>query len=220
LQETLTGATSQTYKVRDSAHESFNFAVNLNGIQYVVAGTRGEQLKINLEAGKPTICEGNVRGLYAAPTAVAYSAPAFGDDAVVPQNVASMAMTINAATHVIPKMAITIKNVGDFIEDINSGNDGIYRYELTGREYEVEGVALRDASNDLEWWSQLTTPTIVAVASTGYGASGGNKIDIDFANFQFTSVEPTEYKGNQAYNFKGAINLHATAASEFQIKIT
>ena len=131
-----------------------------------------------------------------------------------------MVMTIGGKTHVIPKMAITIKNQADFIEDINSANDGIYSYEITGREYEVEGIALRDTDNDLEWWSNLTTPTVAAVASTGYGTAGGNKIDIDFANFQFTSVEPADYKGNQAYNFKGAINLHATAASEFQIKIT
>jgi len=219
LQETLSAATSQTWKVRDSGHESFTYNVNLNGVQYLVTGARGEELKINLEAGKATICEGNIRGLYNAPTAVAYAAPTFADETVVPANVASMAMTINSASHIVPRMSITIKNVGDYIEDINSTN-GIYRYEVTGREYEVEGVALRDSSNDLEWWSQLTTPTIVAVASTGYGTAGGNKIDVDFANFQFTSVEPAEYKGNQAYAFKGAINKHATAASEFQIKIT
>jgi hypothetical protein len=219
LEETLSASTSQTWKVRDTGHESASFAVNVDGVQYLATGSRGEELKINLEAGKATICEGNIRGLYNAPTAVAYSAPTFADETVVPANVASMAMTINAATHQIPKMSITIKNVGDYIEDINSVN-GIYVYEITGREYEVEGIALRDASNDLEWWSQLTTPTIVAVASTGYGTAGGNKIDMDFANFQFTSVEPAEYKGRPAYAFKGAINKHATAATEFQLKIT
>jgi hypothetical protein len=98
LEQTLSAATSQTWKVRDSSHESGTFAVNLNGINYSVTGARGEELKINLEAGKATICEGNIRGLYNAPTAVAYSAPTFGDEAVVPQNVASMAMTIASAS--------------------------------------------------------------------------------------------------------------------------
>jgi len=219
LQETLTALTSQAWKVRDSGHESATFTVNLNGVQYQVTGARGEELKINLEAGKATICEGNVRGLYNAPTLVAYSAPTFADSEVVPQNVASMAMTFNGATHIIPRMSVTIKNVGDYVEDINSPN-GIYRYEITGREYEVEGIALRDSSNDLEWWSNLTTPTPISAASTGYGIASGNKYDIDFANFQFTDVKPAEYKGSQAYTFKGAINKHATAASEFQIKIT
>lgn len=219
LEQTLSAATSQTWKVRDSGHESATFAVNANGTLYTMTGARGEELKINLEGGKPVICEGNVRGLYSAPTSSAYSAPTLADSTVVPPNVASMALTVNSATHVIPRMSITIKNVGQYIEDINSAN-GLYRYEITGREYEVEGVALRDSSNDLEWWSQLTTPTIVSVASTGFGTAGGNKIDIDFANFQFTSVEAADYKGNHAYSFKGAINLHATAASEFQIKYT
>lgn len=220
LEQTLSAATSQTWKVRDSSHESGTFAVNLNGVNYSVTGARGEELKINLEAGKPVICEGNVRGLYNAPTLVAYSAPTFADVDVVPQNVTSMTMLLNTKDHVIPRMSFMIKNVADFVENINSGNGGIYRYEITGREFEVEGIALRDANNDLEWWSQLTTPTIIAIASGGFGSTGGNKIDIDVANFQFTSVEPAEYKGNQAYAFKGFINKHATAASEFQIKIT
>jgi hypothetical protein len=220
LEQTLSANTSQTWKVRDSGHESGTFTVNLNGKQYVVSGARGEELKINLEAGKPVICEGNIRGLYATPTLVAYSAPTFGDETVVPQNVASMVMTINSATNlIIPRMSITIKNVGDFIEDINSAN-GIYRYEITGREYEVEGLAIRDASNDLEWDTNVTTPTIVSVASTGFGTAGGNKIDFDWSNFQFTESDPAEYKGNQAVAFKGFINKHATAASEFQIKFT
>jgi len=220
LQETLTAATSQTYKVRDSSHESATLTVNLNGAQYVVAGARGEELKIELAAGKPVLCEGTVRGLYAEPTAVAYSAPTLADATVIPQNVQSMAMTIGGNTYVIPRMSITLKNVGDYIEDINSGDDGIYRYELTGREYTVEGIVQRDSNNNIQWYTDLTTPTVRAFASTGFGSSGGNLIDIDFSNFQFLDVEPVNYKDTWAYSFKGAINLHATAASEFQLKIT
>lgn len=220
LEETLSAATLQSYKPRDTGHESATLAVNVNGVQYQVTGARGESLKIPLEAGKPVLCEGTIRGRYNATTGVAYSAPTFSDAAIIPQNVASMAMTINSQTHVIPRMSITIKNSANFIEDINSANDGIYQYVIDGRDYEVEGVALRDANNDLEWWSHTTTPTIVSVASTGYGATGGNKIDIDFTNFQFTSVKHAEYKGLAAYEFRGAINSHATAASEFLLKLT
>ena len=220
LQQSGSTGVSQTFKVRDAGHESVTYTVNDNGIQYQVTGARGDELKLIFKAGRPGEYEGNVRGRYNAPTAVAYSVPTLDDSAMIPQNVVSMALTMNGVAHALPEITITIKNIGEYIEDINSANDGIKEYVITGREFTFEGTAIRDDSNDVEWWSHLTTPTIIAVASTGYGTAGGNKIDIDFANFQFSDLKRTQYKGEAAYGFKGFINQHVTAATEFQIKLT
>lgn len=220
LEQTLSAATSQTWKVRDSSFESVTMVINLNGTAYTVTGGRGEELRIPLRPGRPVLCEGRIKGRYNAPSSVAYSAPTFQDVLIVPPSVSSLALTINSQTHIIPECDVIIKNAADFLENVNASNDGIESYDITGREYGMEFLAVRDSNNDLEFWTHLVTPTIVAVASTGYGTSGGNKWDFDFTNFQITSVKPEYYKGVQAYRVVGAVNKHATAASEFQLKLT
>jgi hypothetical protein len=213
-------ATTQTWTVADTGHKSATIVTNLNGVDYTMTGTRGESLRIPFVPGKPVICEGKVRGLYTVPAAASYSAPSFQDVLIIPPNVASCALTINSQTHVIPKFDVVITNSNEVIDDINAANDGVSSIDITGRNYTVEATVLRDTNNDIEWWTALVGSTQLAVASTGFGTSGGNKFDVDFTNLQLTSVKPSYYKGLQAYDIVGSINKHAVAASEFVLKLS
>ena len=219
LQATNTPVTSQTYKPRDTGHESFGAKVNLNGVEYALSGARITKLSIPMKGGEPVTVTGELKGLYNAPTGVAYSAPTFADVLIAPPVCYSSALTIAGTSYVIPEFTINLEYDFDVIPSINAANNGIAEIAFSGRKYGGEFLVQRAAGNDIEFWTALTASTELAVLQTSFG-SAGNKVDFDFANMQLTSVKP-EYAYNQQFSrVQFQMNYNATAASEFQLKFT
>lgn len=219
LQETINAGVSVVYSPRNTGMESVGLTVNLDGVDYVVKGTRGESLKIPLEAGNPVICEAAFKGLYTAPTVVALSAPTFADAAVTPPVVENMALTIGGATFVLRKLTLELKNLLGIRDSINAANGGVQQIDVIGREYGGSFTVEVDASNDIEFWTSLIGATEMAVASTGFGAVG-NRIAIATSTMQLEEVKPAVDQGVTVYEVTFRINKHATAASELSITMT
>jgi hypothetical protein len=217
LGETLVAVTSATYSPVNSAHDSAGLTVNIDGVDYVIPGTRISNLKIPIKAGEPVTCEAEFQGLYASPTAVAYSAPTFADAAVVAPVATAMALTIGGASFMVPEINLEIKNVVPLIKSVNAANRGIAEMPIMGREYGGKLVAIRDANNDIEWWTNYIGSTEVAVASTGFGAAG-NLIAPSFSKLQIVKIKPMDYEGMPAYDIDFRINLATTLAGEFSLQ--
>jgi hypothetical protein len=210
------GASTVTYVPMEASHPSVGILVNLDGIQYWLKGARAEDLKITFEAGKKAICEANFKGLFVAPTAVAFAAPTFANASILPPTTQSMALTINSKTHVISKFVLDLKNVLVPKDNINAANYGIASLEIVGREFGGNFIVEVDADNDLEYWTALMASTEVAIASTGIGAAG-NLISIATSTMQIEDVKPVDVNGIRCYDVAYRINAHATPASELVI---
>lgn len=219
LQATNTPATSQTYKPRDTGHESFGFKVNLNGVDYAGAGARITKLSIPMKGGEPVLCTGEIKGLYVAPAVAAYSAPTFADVAVTPPICYSSALTIAGTSYVIPEFTIDLEYDFNVVPSINASNNGIAEIAYSGRKYGGSFLVQRTTANDIEFWTALTASTELAVLQTSFGSTG-NKVDFDFANMQLTEVKPEYAYDQQFYRCKFQMNYNATLASEFQLKFT
>ncbi|MEW6511880.1 MAG: phage tail tube protein [Bacteroidota bacterium] len=216
--EEVDGPSDDVYKPRNTGHESGAITLNLDGVQYVIAGARCEKLTIPIEAGNPVICEAQFVGLYAAPTAVALSAPTFADAAVTPPIAESMALTIGGNTHIIPKFTLELANVRGMRESINSAT-GLKQIDIIGRDWGGSFTVEVDANNDIEYWTNLLAATEMAIASTGFGAAG-NRIAISTSTLQLDDITPAVAEGMNLYEVTFRINKHATAASELSITFT
>jgi len=218
LEETISAGVSVTYKPRNTGFESGAITLNLDGTQYILAGGRCEKLTIPIEAGNPVICEAAFVGKYAAPTAVALSAPTFADAAVTPPIAESMALTIATKTHIISKFTLELANKRGLRESINSAT-GLYQVDIIGRSWGGSFTVEVDADNDIEYWTNLLAATEMAVASTGFGAVG-TKIAISTSTMQLEDLKPAVQEGMNVYEVTFRINKHATAASELLITLT
>jgi hypothetical protein len=217
LQHFPSPGVSDSYRVRDTGHESAGIKVNLAGKQYLLTGARMLDAKITLQGGDRATLTGNVVGLNGGVSEVAYSAPSFADSAIGPAVVTNMALTINGNTHVIKDMTIDLSMTQDEIPSINANNTtGIEEIAIGPRLYAVEFMARVDSSNNLEFWTALSASSEWAVASTGFG-SAGNLIDFDFSKMQITKIAIDKFANQLWYKVTANINYHATAANEFQM---
>lgn len=217
LTPTNTPATSQTYKVRDSGHESSVFKINIDGVEYKVGGCRGGKLKLALKAGKRPVCSGTVRGLYNTPSVVSYVAPSSLDTSAA-QQVVSMALTVGGTSYSIPEFNLNLDNETVDLESINAANNGIESVEMAKRIFTGDFLVQRNTSNDVEFFTTMTGSTEVALASTGFGSA--NIVGISSSNMQFKDVQIENYKDKVYYRVKFSINYNATAASEFLLSFT
>ena len=218
LSQTIVGATSVTYKVRDTGEESIGFKHNLDGIQHWLKGARIGTGKLTFAAGKPALFEGNVEGLYVEPTAVALSAPTYADLILVPPIMQSMALTIGGNAYIVPSLEVDMNNNVNMFESVNAGNLGINSLDISDlRDWKFKFRVRRDANNDVEFYTALTSGTELALASTGFGTAG-NKIAVNMSKIQLTKVMPVDEKGMIYYDCEGNMNYDAT--TEFSLVFT
>lgn len=216
LGETVTPATSVVYSPVNSSFASGTLTLNLDGVEYVLAGARAEKLTIPLEGGQPVIAEIAIKALYAAPTAQSFAAPTFADAAIVPPIVSDMALTIGAQSYVMPKLTLELMNIINVKDSVNGTHRGVQEIAIVGREYGGSFQVEVDANNDTEFWTALLASTELAVAATGFG-SAGNRIKFTTSTLQIEDVKPSSLNGVRMYDVSFRINKHATLASEFSL---
>lgn len=218
MSQTTVSVTSVTYKPRDTGHESGGFKHNLDGVQYLLTGARIGTGKLTFEAKKPAMFEGDIDGLYNAPTFVSLDAPSYADVLIVPPIIQSMALTIGGSTYIIPSLEIMINNGQNEFEDVNAGNLGIGSIEISeNRDWKVKFKVRRNNGNDIEFYTALNAGTELAVTSTGFG-SAGNKMAIVINKMQLTKVSPVDEKGMLYYDCEANINYDGT--TEFSLAFT
>lgn len=218
MSETVNAGVSVVYSPLASSLPSGGLIVNVDGVQWALAGCRSDSFKLAMKGGEPVLIEQDFYGLYADPTSVAYTAPTFTDTAVVPPVATGMALTIGGATFVLPEFSLELKNKLVQLPSVNAvaTSRGITEMVITAREWGGKFTAIRDANNDIEFWTNARTAAEQAVVSTGFGATG-NIIKVSMSNLQLTSVKPTDYEGMPAYECEYRINKNATLANVFSL---
>jgi hypothetical protein len=212
-----TNSSNTIYSPADGTVSSSCAIVNLDGIQYVISGARGESLKIEFEKMKYPTFECKLQGLWTLPSVVAFAAPTFTDSAMKPQIVQNLGMTIGGNTFVIEKLTLNLKSKLETEGSLNATNtQGVNEIAFLSREYDGTIVLKRDANSDIEYFSALVGATELAVASTGFGPAG-NKISVSWSAFQVDKVTPLFVAGQQYYTVDFRINKSDTRAHELSI---
>lgn len=220
LSQTVNAGVSVVYSPVNSAHPSVRLVVNVNGVDWAVPGLRGDSLTIPFVAGKRVLCEGVGLGRYVKPAAAAYSAPTFADAAVSAPRVASMALTINGQTHVLPEVRLVMTNETDPLMNVNAANEGLESIDIVTRKWRIIiPDAIRDGNNDIEWWTLWENKTEFALASTGFGTAGGNRIQLDCSNLQVETIKHVDVRGRVGYNVECKILKGSTLANEFSLTV-
>lgn len=218
LSMTVNAGTSVVFSPVNTGHPSVSNRVNVNGVDWLVTGFRGESLTIPFVAGKRVMVEGVGVGRYNKPATAAYSAPTFTDAAISAPRVASMGVTIDSKTHVIPEMRLVMENTIDPLGNINAGNFGIESVDIIARKWRLEFPnIIRDGNNDIEWWTLWENRTEFAVQSTGFGTVGGNRFQVDMSNVQIEDIKHVSVNGRVGYTVVCKILKGSTLANEFSM---
>jgi hypothetical protein len=217
--ETIVAVTSASYSPVNSAYPSGTITLNLDGTQYLIKGSRLEQLTFPLVAGMPVTCEAKLQGLFAVPTVVSFPTPTFTDAAIVAPVVSSMALTLGGSTFVMPKITFDLKNVIGKRDNVNAANLGIQELSIVGREWGGTFTVEVDANNDTEFWTAIQAGTEQVVASAGFGTAG-NMIAFSMSNLQFEDITPAVLNGVTVYDCTFRINKNSVLASEFKLMFT
>lgn len=218
MSETVSAATSVTYKPRDSSEESIGMKHNLSGVEHYLKGARISNFKMTFKAKEPALFEGDVMGLYTEPSLVALPTPSYTDLAIVPPIIASMALTVGGTSYVVPSFELDCNNNVNEFESVNAGNLGINSLEVSDlRDWKFKLRVRRNTSNDVEFYTALTAGTEIALASTGFGTAG-NKIAVNANKIQFTKITPVDEKGMIYYDCEGNINYDSSV--EFSLVFT
>lgn len=208
LAQTINAGVSVVYTPRDTGYESATLPINLDGIEHKLGGARGFA-KLPILAGKPVLMEGTITGLYNAPTVVAFPTVTYTDNAIRPQIVQSMVLTIGGNTHVMSEFILSPTQMIEPIGNINAANQGINSIDIVGRTFDVSMKIQRDAASDLEYWANMLASTEVAVVSTGFGVAG-NLFDVDFNKLQIEDIKIVSDHHLVYYDIKGRINADPT----------
>lgn len=217
MTEVISAGTSVTYSPASVTTGSTAMQVNLDGIQYVLSGSRVESLKITLQSKKLPEYEAKFIGLWSAPSGSVFVAPTFTNAAIQPQLAQSMQLTLGGNTFVIDKLEVTVKNKLEVEGDLNAVNRGVNEVAWVNREITGTITLKRDANSDISMWTNLIGSTELAVASVGFGPAG-NKQSVSFAAFQVEDIKPKVMAGQHYYDITFRINSQpgvSTPAQEF-----
>lgn len=217
LSSTATPATNVVLSPVNTGHPSVTLLTNLNNVDWIAKGLRGTSMTIPFIAGKRVIVEGVGESRYTRPTVQAYSAPTFADAAISAPLVQSMGVQINGVSYVIPEVRLVMENVTETIENVNAAFDGIESIDIQVRKWYFDIPVVRQAQNDVEWFALWEDSTEFALTSTGFGPSGGGRIQVDCQKLQIASIRNAPYKNNHAYTVRCKILKGTTVANEFSL---